>query len=136
MGAPCSQWIARSPVRNKQRWPAAHRSVRSHKMATCPHCQRDSIGPIAGHLKWRRGPVTCPECGGHCYRDGEWTKADYLLIATVGAFVGGGPLILIFGPWWAIFLPIAAIVGLFVWRAIELGRRPLLLGPPQRGLDL
>src|SRR5688572_20219842 len=44
--------------------------VRSHEMAICPHCRKDTISFFAGQLSWRKTvPLKCPECGGISYRD-------------------------------------------------------------------
>src|SRR5262245_11675686 len=123
MGAPCSQWMARSPVRNSQRWPAGHLSVMRHKGAAprCPRCH-DAV-PHKAMWRWTEH-VTCPNCGAKLQPNmGFWMLLGFTSLAVapiVGAIVADSYWNL--GIFWAsvvVAIALAAICVVSMWRNMQ-----------------
>src|SRR5688572_19602842 len=105
-------------------------------MATCPHCSKNTIAFLAGHLRLRPVALKCPACGGisHRTRKGHFLSEPFtvagLAEVTVMTFgpIGWFLLIIWQRTWWAVILPAIALVAFLVWAEC---RRPLVAGPPQ-----
>jgi hypothetical protein len=96
-------------------------------MALCPHCQRDTIRTLDGHLGWRRTPdIVCLGCGGKSRRDLSRTK--WLEIAAALAMVL--PFSFFYGPY-IVALSFAAVPIFLALHVIEQNRRPLVIPPPE-----
>ena len=104
-------------------------------MAICPHCNSDSIGILAGHLKWRDSPVTCPNCGGASFRDRSGGPNLIVGLIVGSMFLWWPILILLTESWWSAFAPVLVLVAIYVPYAVIASRRTLLLGKRMRNPD-